>query len=73
MFRKVVGGVFHLHKVNQIAHGDLKLENIVISDDIQSLVKLIDFGLSTNSEQLVYHKCGTEEYLPLEVRVCEDQ
>ena len=36
----------HLHDHN-IAHRDLKLENILfVNDDIKSDIKLIDFGIS---------------------------
>ena len=43
IFKQIVEGVRFCHSLN-IAHRDIKLENILVSD---GLVKIIDFGLST--------------------------
>mmetsp|Transcript_17348 Transcript_17348/g.17030 ORF Transcript_17348/g.17030 Transcript_17348/m.17030 type:complete len:91 (+) Transcript_17348:1272-1544(+) len=44
IFRKILEGVDYLHRSN-IAHRDLKLENIII--DKSKNVKIIDFGFAT--------------------------
>ena len=41
-----------LHDKN-IAHSDLKLENILLQDDNSKKIKLIDFGFSNFHENLV--------------------
>jgi serine/threonine protein kinase len=40
--RQLVEAVAHLHSVNQMAHLDLKPDNIVIKDDLS--LALIDFA-----------------------------
>lgn len=37
----------------QIAHSDIKLENILVDDDNANLVKIIDFGFSDFQEKKV--------------------
>ena len=56
----------YLHKQN-IAHRDLKLENILI--DTEGYIKLIDYGLGSrlkdDAESMSF--CGTPEYLAPEM------
>ncbi|CAD8073351.1 unnamed protein product [Paramecium sonneborni] len=47
---------------NNIAHRDLKLENILITHDL-SLLKVSDFGLSTGYASLMTKQCGTLIYM----------
>jgi serine/threonine protein kinase len=51
----------HLHH-HGIAHRDIKLENIRMSDD--SLVHLLDFGLSDEIGKASRVHGGTSEYMP---------
>lgn len=44
VFKKILQGVDYLHKT-EIAHRDLKLENIIIDKDKN--IKIIDFGFAT--------------------------
>jgi len=45
IFKQIVEGVNYLHKLN-IIHRDIKLENIIVSDEDQVTVKMIDFGFA---------------------------
>jgi len=54
----------------EIAHLDLKLENIIILED--GGLALIDFGLSKDSEYYLSYPCGTDGYFPPEVRLTID-
>ena len=43
---QLCGAVFYLHNFN-IVHRDLKLENVMMTDDSEtSIPKVVDFGLS---------------------------
>ena len=64
-FRQVLDGVQALH-AQSIFHRDLKLSNILVPADNQ--VKIIDFGLATDSDDLVSNEfCGTMLYLAPEI------
>ena len=56
----------HCHS-SGVTHRDIKLENIMITDD--NIVKLIDFGLSKNAtaEELMKSMTGTPYYMAPEV------
>jgi serine/threonine protein kinase len=43
IFKCVINALVYLHSLS-IAHRDIKLDNIVISNDLE-MVKFIDFGL----------------------------
>ncbi|OTF82484.1 hypothetical protein BLA29_010287 [Euroglyphus maynei] len=69
LFRAICNGLFHMHE-NQIAHRDLKLDNILLGTDDRP--KICDFSLSiiwTNHDQskLCEDYCGTELYYPPEI------
>jgi serine/threonine protein kinase len=69
IFKSIVAGLSYLHSLS-IAHRDIKLDNIVISEDLQE-VKFIDFGLcmdlGTVEDGLSKEFCGTLSYLPPEI------
>lgn len=52
----------HAHK---ICHRDLKLENILV--DEANIVKVIDFGFSSRSNQKLSNYCGTPPYMAPEI------
>jgi serine/threonine protein kinase len=68
IFYQVTKGLKYLHK-HHIAHLDLKLENIVYTDEEEMRIAIIDFGLSkevpANGKLSGYR--GTQGYLPAEV------
>jgi serine/threonine protein kinase len=69
IFAQVFDGVRYLHDVQQIAHLDLKLENIMI--DSRSEVKIIDFGQARPFDVLarmaVGIRCGSRPYCAPEI------
>jgi serine/threonine protein kinase len=64
IFSQIIEVVFALHKEN-IFHGDLKLENILITP--LNNVVLIDFGFSGYCDIMKTVCCGTAEYLSPEI------
>ncbi|KAJ8949326.1 hypothetical protein NQ314_008246 [Rhamnusium bicolor] len=69
LFYQIVLAVQFLH-TNGITHRDLKPENVLLfSDDVETLVKVSDFGLSkvTDGEDLMTTVCGTLQYIAPEI------
>lgn len=62
IMNEIVSGLSFLHK-NQIAHLDLKPDNIMLDDNT---VKIIDFGFSKIINDLTICQCGTVGYQPSE-------
>ncbi len=55
----------HLHREDKVAHGDLKAENVLLSDD--NRLVLIDFGHSEKINAKIAHVIGTHGYQAPEV------
>lgn len=66
IFRQIVEAVGHCHEKG-LVHRDLKLENIVLTDN--NTVKLIDFGFTTNyqNQHLLETYCGSSAYASPEI------
>lgn len=67
IFKQLVEGVAAIH-ANSILHRDLKLENVLIDAQLQT-IKLCDFGISRVVETgaVMTEQCGTPAYLAPEV------
>jgi len=67
IFQKLLAGVKHCHE-NQVAHRDLKLENITIFG-LKGKVKIIDFGFSISvpKHRKIADFCGTMNYISPEI------
>ena len=55
--RQMAEALYDLHVKSDLAHLDIKLENLVLTDDYQ--VKLIDFGLSVFADKQMSYPVGT--------------
>lgn len=66
IFRNIISALKYMHRMN-IAHRDIKLENVILDEDLNP--KLIDFGFSTciESSKKVKIFCGTPSYMAPEV------
>uniref|UniRef100_A0A3Q4HTM5 non-specific serine/threonine protein kinase n=1 Tax=Neolamprologus brichardi TaxID=32507 RepID=A0A3Q4HTM5_NEOBR len=66
IFRQITSAVHYSHK-NGVVHRDLKLENILLDQDLN--VKLADFGLSNNFHKgtLLQTYCGSPLYAAPEI------
>jgi serine/threonine protein kinase len=66
LFKQIAEGVEYLHSIN-VAHRDLKLDNILIEDG--KSIKIIDFGFSvlSNPSQKLKIFCGTPSYMAPEL------
>lgn len=70
IFYQIFDAVRHLHSLG-IVHRDLKPENVVISKNNDSIVKIIDFGLSgvlsSENDYSLTRMCGTPYYVAPEL------
>ncbi|KAG7243766.1 hypothetical protein INR49_009029 [Caranx melampygus] len=66
IFRQITSAVHYCHK-NGVVHRDLKLENILLDQDLK--VKLADFGLSNHFQRgsLLQTYCGSPLYAAPEI------
>ena len=66
LFKQTVEGISYLHKKN-VAHRDIKLENILL--DGSKTIKIIDLGFSivTQKDKLLNIFCGTPSYMSPEL------
>ena len=66
IYKQIIKAVMYIHS-KSIAHRDIKLDNILI--DINSNIKLCDFGVSKKLEKnvLLNDQCGTPAYIAPEV------
>ncbi len=66
IFKQTVNAIVYLHDL-RIIHRDIKLENIMISDN--GNVKIVDFGFAVKCKHGEYRTtyCGTTEYLAPEI------
>ena len=62
IFRSIASALKYMHRIN-IAHRDIKLENVILDEELNP--KLIDFGFSTciESSKKVKIFCGTPSYM----------
>jgi serine/threonine protein kinase len=60
LFLEILEGVHHLHSNSQIAHLDLKLENVLIGNSFEA--KICDFGFYQELKNKVKSFCGTHGY-----------
>jgi len=70
VIKQILSALQYMHQENQIVHCDLKPDNILFLDQTDdSLVKIIDFGMSKVLPRLQYltHLCGTPYYTAPEV------
>lgn len=63
---KISSVLYYLHEEMQIAHRDLKLENILISPDLEH-IRVIDFGYATSTLISSEQSCGTPNYMAPEL------
>ena len=66
ILKQIVEGIAHCHH-NQILHRDIKLDNILIDQDLT--VKICDFGVSRfiREGEVVKEQCGTPAYIAPEI------
>lgn len=66
IFKQLSKALSYMHEMN-IAHRDIKLQNIILDEDLNP--KLIDFGFSTciDPTQKMKIFCGTPSYMSPEV------
>ena len=62
---QLIDAVGNLHNQANYAHMDIKLENVLISNE--GFLKLCDFGFSSPTNNLINKKLGTEAYMAPEI------
>lgn len=72
IFAQLISAIEYCHG-NLIAHRDLKLENIMVSNNKTYEVKIIDFGLASiiKTDSLHSTFCGSIEYAAPEIIQCQ--
>ena len=65
IFSQLIEATSAMHNVAGFAHMDIKLENILVSNE--GHIKLCDFGFSTYASGQVAKKLGTEAYMAPEI------
>lgn len=65
MFMQIMNGVQYMHD-SDVAHRDIKLENILI-ENVTNKVKIIDFGFCCTSKEKLKIFCGTPSYMSPEI------
>ena len=71
IFHEILEGIQAIHN-EKIYHGDIKAENILLSSD-KYIIKICDFGLSADSEELQNGRRGTEQYMAPEIIMEKDE
>jgi calcium-dependent protein kinase len=68
IMRGILSGLEYLHKFD-IAHRDIKLDNIVFRDEKSLDPVIADFGLATftDDEPYIFNRCGTPGFLAPEI------
>lgn len=65
LFLQVCMGVHAMHTIAGVAHMDIKLENILMSED--GTLKLCDFGMVQPVDANISKRIGTETYMAPEI------
>ena len=68
IFMQVLSAVESMHSKASMAHLDLKLENVLLSEDY--CIKLCDLGFSQNIYDRVFRSLGTDGYKAPEIDKC---
>jgi serine/threonine protein kinase len=63
--RQLFDGLEALHTVGKMFHGDVKLDNLLVSNTYD--LKICDFGFSGSSDTTLVNPCGTLGYLAPEI------
>lgn len=64
-FAQIIDGLAHMHEKN-VAHLDLKPENIMVDDDLT--IKIVDFGFATKTDcGILTEYMGTKPYMAPEL------
>jgi serine/threonine protein kinase len=65
LFHEILDAVDSLHNKAGVAHLDLKLENILLTEDFR--IKLCDFGFSQSVHNRIFKSVGTDGYKAPEI------
>jgi serine/threonine protein kinase len=70
-FHQLLNGVEHIHTNGEVAHLDLKLENLLIDKDYN--LKICDFGFVENLNSPIKESKGTNGYKAPEIHQLENK